>query len=70
MDGNVLIGGLKTVTADLTSQVATLNESLVTLGGLCTAAVGSSCDFISSVDFGVSVNYTDVSSVTFPIILS
>ena len=70
MDGNALIGGLKTVTADLTSQVVTLNESVVSLGGLCTAAVGSSCDFISSVDFGVTVNYTDVSSVTFPIILS
>lgn len=59
ISGNILIRDLRTKTSNLTLQISTLNESLTNLRTICNNS--SLCDFLSSTEFGVKVNYTDVS---------
>lgn len=63
VSGNVLIGDLKNVTSVLISRMSTLSEDFATLNGICTTSTlpPSSCTFLSSIDFNVKVNYSNVS---------
>lgn len=59
ISGNILIRDLRTKTSNLTLQISNLNDSLTNLSTICN--VSGLCDFLSSTEFAVNVNYTDVS---------
>ena len=62
VSGNVLIEDLKNVTSVLVSHVSTLSEDIAVFNNVCTATLSAlTCAFLSSTDFAVKVNYTDVS---------
>lgn len=58
--GNVLLGNLRNVTSELIIKVSTLRDDVSNLTDICTALGTDECDFLSSVDLAVSINYTNV----------
>ena len=60
--GNALIGDLRNTTESLVSEVSSLKTDMEALQSACTDhGLGSECEFLSSTDFAVTVNFTEVS---------
>ena len=62
VSSNALIRDVKNTTQTLVSQVSNLSTNLETLGNQCMPL--PECNFLSSADFAVTVNFADVSCVT------
>ena len=63
--GNALIEDMKNVTLLLESRISILSDSISNLSYLCNGTVAApqsaACAFLSSTDFAITVDYTNVS---------
>ena len=59
--GNTLLEDLRNVTSELVDKVSTLKNDIENLTVICATLGTDECDFLSSLDLSVTVNYTNVS---------